>query len=100
MSQEAFFAWAEGQHGRFEFDGCGRVAMTGGTMNHGAIADNIRAELKHRLRGTPCHPVGWLTRAGRRCLDEDRAGEGDVLTLAEIGIELPVAAIYDDVAFD
>ena len=27
-------------------------------------------------------------------------GEGDLLSLREIGIELPVAAIYDDVTFD
>lgn len=178
MTQEEFFAWGENQEGRYEFDGIQPVGMVGGSMNHGLIADNIRFELKRRLRGGPCRPVGpdgggvetiggavrypeaavtcsrfaggarlipnpvvvfeVLSPSTRRIdqvfkLREYHAvptikryilveqtgmaltvhargnlepwmttvqGEGDTLDLPEIGIELPVAAIYDDIVFE
>ena len=178
MTQDDFFAWAESQDGRYEFDGIQPIAMTGGTMNHGVIADNIRAELKQRLRGSRCRSVspdgGGVQTVGKRLrypeatvtcsqfagpdriipkpvivfevvsestrridqvfkLREYHAvssikryilveqtgaaltvharqndepwvttvlGEGDVVPLPEIGIEIPVAAIYDDVTFE
>jgi Uma2 family endonuclease len=58
MTQDEFFTWAEAQEGRYEFDGLQPVAMTGGTNNHGFIADNLRAALKTRLRGGSCRSVG------------------------------------------
>ena len=58
MTQDEFFNWAQAQEGRFEFDGSKPVAMTGGSNNHGLIADNLRATLKTRLRGGPCRPIG------------------------------------------
>ena len=57
MTQEEFFVWAEGQEGRYEFDGIQPVAMTGGTNNHGLIAGNLYFQLKSRLRGGPCVPM-------------------------------------------
>ena len=57
MTQEEFFVWAEGQEGRYEFDGFQPVAMTGGTNNHGLIAGNLYFQLKLRLRGGPCVPM-------------------------------------------
>ncbi len=57
MTQEEFFVWAEGQEGRYEFDGTQPVAMTGGTNNHGLIAGNLYFQLKSRLRGGPCVPM-------------------------------------------
>ena len=57
LTQAEFFDWAEAQQGRYAFDGARPVAMTGGTNNHGIIADNIRFELKARLRGGPCRAM-------------------------------------------
>lgn len=58
MTQDEFFAWAEAQDGRYEFDGFQPVAMTGGSRTHARIGLNIAAELRERLRGTPCEPFG------------------------------------------
>ena len=58
MSSDEFLTWAQGQEGRWEFDGFQPVSMVGCTNNHGLIADNIRFELKQRLRGGPCRPTG------------------------------------------
>ena len=58
MTREEFFAWAEAQEGRFEFDGIQPVAMTGGSNRHGLIADNLRLELGLRLRGSRCRSMG------------------------------------------
>ena len=58
MSRQAFFGWAESQDARYEFDGAHPVAMTGGTVNHSRIAQNIHAALRARLRGSSCEPLG------------------------------------------
>jgi Uma2 family endonuclease len=57
-TQEAFFAWAERQERRYEFDGFQPVAMTGGNANHNVISINILTALSARLRGQPCRPFG------------------------------------------
>ncbi len=57
MTRAEFLEWAEQQDGRYEFDGHQPVAMTGGTNNHGLIADNVRGELRERLRGGPCRSM-------------------------------------------
>jgi len=54
MTLEAFLAWERRQELRYEFDGIGPVAMTGGTMAHSVIATNLVRALEDRLRGTPC----------------------------------------------
>jgi len=54
MTREQFFAWAEADGGRWEFDGFQPVAMTGGTANHGRISGNLYVALRSRLRGTGC----------------------------------------------
>jgi Uma2 family endonuclease len=58
MSREEFFDWAETQDVRYEFDGFQPVAMTGGTINHSRIAQNLYAALRSRLRGSGCEPLG------------------------------------------
>jgi len=58
MSREQFFAWAESDGGRWEFDGFEPVAMTGGTVNHNRIGRNLRAVLFNRLQGSRCEPLG------------------------------------------
>jgi Uma2 family endonuclease len=58
MSREAFLDWAQAQDVRHEFDGFQPVAMTGGTVNHSRITQNIHAALRARLRGGPCEPLG------------------------------------------
>jgi len=58
MMLEAFFAWAQTQDIRYEFDGFEPVAMTDGTANHSQITQNILAALRSRLRGSDCRPLG------------------------------------------
>jgi Uma2 family endonuclease len=60
-TREEFFAWAESQEGRYEFDGFRPVAMVGGTINHSQIALNIQASLRERLRDTGCRALGQDT---------------------------------------
>lgn len=56
-TQAAFFAWAEAQEVRYEFDGIAPVAMTGGTAGHSLIHGNIVEALRRRLR-PPCRVFG------------------------------------------
>jgi len=57
-TQERFFAWAEAQEIRYEFDGFQPVAMTGGNVGHSRITRNLNLALTVRLRGGPCEPLG------------------------------------------
>jgi Uma2 family endonuclease len=57
-TQEQFFEWAQGQDGRYEFDGFQPVAMTGGTLGHSRVTGNLHFSLRSRLRGGPCEPLG------------------------------------------
>ena len=58
MTLAEFLAWEERQPLRYEFDGTGPVAMTGGTTGHADIQANLAAALRTRLRGTPCRFYG------------------------------------------
>ena len=58
MTRAQFFAWAEAQDARYEFDGVQPVAMTGGSVNHSQITLNIHFALRTRLRGIGCRPLG------------------------------------------
>ena len=58
MTRDQFFAWAEADGGRWEFDGFEPVAMTGGTVNHNQICQNVLAALRARLRGSGCRAFG------------------------------------------
>jgi Uma2 family endonuclease len=58
MSREQFFAWAEAQDIRHEFDGVEPVAMTGGTVNHSRITQNLLVALRTRLHGKGCEALG------------------------------------------
>jgi Uma2 family endonuclease len=58
MTREQFFAWAQADGGRWEFDGFEPVAMTGGTINHNRISRNLHAALRSRLQGSGCEPLG------------------------------------------
>lgn len=57
-TQEEFFAWAEDQDVRYEFDGFQPVAMTGGFVDAAAIGVNLTTALRNRLRGSGCRPLG------------------------------------------
>lgn len=57
-TDEQFLAWEERQELRFEFDGVGPVAMTGGTLVHDAIQIGLVSALHGRLRGTRCRVHG------------------------------------------
>src|SRR5271157_862742 len=58
MTLAEFFAWEERQPLRYEFDGVGPVAMTGGTYGHSTIQGNLAIYVGGRLRGKPCRFQG------------------------------------------
>jgi Uma2 family endonuclease len=58
MTLAEFLEWEEGQPVRYEFDGFGPVAMTGGTYGHSTIQRNLAFALTGRLRGKPCQFQG------------------------------------------
>ncbi|HZZ59601.1 MAG TPA: Uma2 family endonuclease [Roseiarcus sp.] len=58
MTLAEFLAWEERQPLRYEFDGIGPVAMTGGTFAHAAIQRNLALAFGGRLRGKPCQFLG------------------------------------------
>ncbi len=176
MTLAEFLVWEERQPLRYEFDGIGPVAMTGGTAGHADIQRNIAFSLTARLRGKPCrfygsdlkfqvaegrirYPDGMVvcspvdraatvvhdpvvvfevlspsttrndrfvkareyqaTPSVRRyvMLEQDSPGavvyartgdgwtheilvEGSTLALPEIGVELPLAELYEGIVFD
>ena len=53
LTVEEFLAWERRQELRYEFDGIRAIAMTGGTVNHAAITDNVLFALRRRL-DAPC----------------------------------------------
>ena len=55
MTLAEFLEWEERQPLRYEFDGVGPVAMTGGTAGHADIQRNLAIAVGGRLRGKPCH---------------------------------------------
>ena len=59
-TQEEFFAWAENQDTRYEFDGFQPVAMTGGNVSHNRVMWGLHRALDTRLRRGrgPCEPLG------------------------------------------
>ena len=58
MTLAEFLEWEERQPMRYEFDGVGPVAMTGGTAGHADIQANLAAALRTCLRGKPCRFYG------------------------------------------
>ena len=58
MTRDQFLDWAARQDGPYEFDGFAPVAMTGGSVNHSQIGQNIISALRARLRGSLCRPLG------------------------------------------
>lgn len=57
-TQEAFFAWAAHQEGRYEFDGVGPVDVTGGSVRHGLIMRRLFAALEAALGHCDAHILG------------------------------------------
>ena len=55
MSRETFFGWARAQAGRWEFDGFEPVAMTGGTLNHSQVVQNVQSAPRARVTGDCRH---------------------------------------------
>jgi len=54
MTLAEFLEWEERQPLRYEFDGIGPVAMTGGTYGHSTIQGNLATAVGGRLRGKRC----------------------------------------------
>lgn len=53
MTLEEFLAWERRQDLKYEFDGFEPVALTGGSLNHSAIASRLLVVFEGRLKG-PC----------------------------------------------
>lgn len=58
MTRDQFLAWAQGQNARHEFAGGRPVAMTGGSLDHNRICQNLYFALRTQLRDGPCEPLG------------------------------------------
>ena len=58
MTLAEFLEWEERQPLRYEFDGIGPVAMTGGTYGHSTIQGNLATAVGGRLRGKRCRFQG------------------------------------------
>ncbi len=58
MTRDEFFAWAQAEGGRHEFDGTQPVQMTGGSVAHSRICLNLQAALRRRLEGSSCECFG------------------------------------------
>ena len=89
MTREQFFAWAEADGGRWEFDGFEPVATTGGTANHSRIVRNLHVALGTRLRGGGCEPLG--PDAGVATVG-DAVRYPDALVALYEGVDLPEEA--------
>jgi Uma2 family endonuclease len=85
-----FLAWEERQELRYEFDGFGPVAMTGGTIAHDQITFDLRVALTARLKGTPCRPLG----PNVKIIADGRARYPDALIVCRP--VSPAATIADD----
>lgn len=57
-SWDAYLEWEAKQEIRHELVNGEVHAMTGGSLRHDTIANNLRAELRAALRGGPCRPQG------------------------------------------
>ena len=55
---ETYLDWEARQPIRYELVDGQVYAMAGGTAEHDIIANNLRGELRTRLRGKPCRPHG------------------------------------------
>ena len=97
MTLAEFLAWEERQPLRYEFDGIGPVAMTGGTAGHADIQANLAAALRTRLRGNSCATV--YARLGETWTHEILIADS-ILCLPEIGVELPLAELYEGIVFE
>jgi len=58
MTRETFYAWAQADGGRYEFDGVQPVAMADITIGHSIVTGNIMCYLANRLAGKPCEALG------------------------------------------
>jgi Uma2 family endonuclease len=57
LTPEEYFTWEEQQLERHEYIEGEVYAMSGGTINHGAIALNFGALLKNHMRGRGCRTL-------------------------------------------
>ncbi len=57
VTLEAFLAWERQRDMRYEFDGAGPLAMTGGSLAHSMIATRLVRLLEDRLGNGPCRAL-------------------------------------------
>lgn len=97
---DEFLVWERAQDDRFEFDGNGPVAMTGGTVAHRRIADDLARALNDRL-GTRCEALAGDVKvivAGRVRYPDvvvscaDLIGGADVVTDPVLVVEISSAS--------
>lgn len=100
MTLVEFLAWESEQELRYEFDGVQPVAITGGTFAHASIQRNLALAVGNRLRGKPCEQDRIAATVFAR-VEGDWIGhvltEDAILSMPEIGIELPLAELYEGI---
>ena len=57
MSLDEFLAWEREQDGKYEFDGTGPVAMTGASVHHRRICDDLTRAINDRLGDRGCEAL-------------------------------------------
>jgi Uma2 family endonuclease len=90
---ESYLDWESRQPVRHEFvDGEVR-AMGGGTLEHDTICNNLRGELRTRMRGQPCRPQGpdLKVRAGKNARYPDALIDCGPRTRGVLQAQEPVA---------
>jgi Uma2 family endonuclease len=58
MTREIFYAWAQADGGRYEFDGVQPVAMADITIGHSVVTGNLNCCLANHLAGKSCEYPG------------------------------------------
>ena len=93
---DAYIAWEYRQPMRYELVDGQVYAMGGGTVEHDTIANNLRAELQIRLRGTPCRLQGpdLKVRAGTSVRYPDALIDCGPRTLGALDAQEP-AAVFE-----
>ncbi|MEM6929471.1 MAG: Uma2 family endonuclease [Myxococcota bacterium] len=95
LTEAEYLAMERASEVRHEFVGGSVFAMAGGSDRHNAIAANLVGELRTRLRGGPCRPVGSDQR--HRLADSSDYVYPDVVVRCRDGSDEPVTKVVFEV---